>query len=260
MKDLKTFIITISSNKDSYFSTQQAIESAKKVGYKENIEIFEAVLPNQWFKILPWKNDFLKYDKPDNVAACFASHYLLWQKCIELNEPILILEHDVIFKSNIPDIDFNMCVTLGRPSYLLPYRLEYNETKNGLQPLTQKHFIGHHAYSLKPEAAKIFCKDVETSVKTGRLLCANDVWMDKSNYNFLQEYRPFPIIADNDFSTIQKAFKIKPEFANNTILQNYEHKFPKLKCFQKGTKENIYLHKHFSHLLENPQSKRFIDP
>ena len=33
--------------------------------------------------------------------AVFASHYLLWKKCVELNEPILILEHDVIFKENL---------------------------------------------------------------------------------------------------------------------------------------------------------------
>lgn len=28
--------------------------------------------------------------------GCYASHYLLWEKCIELNEPILILEDDFL--------------------------------------------------------------------------------------------------------------------------------------------------------------------
>lgn len=34
----------------------------------------------------------LGYHLLDNEVACFASHFCLWEKCIELNEPILILE------------------------------------------------------------------------------------------------------------------------------------------------------------------------
>lgn len=26
--------------------------------------------------------------------GCFASHYLLWEKCLELNEPIVVIEDD----------------------------------------------------------------------------------------------------------------------------------------------------------------------
>jgi glycosyl transferase family 25 len=33
----------------------------------------------------------------DGEIACFASHFLLWQKCIELNEPIVVLEDDIEF-------------------------------------------------------------------------------------------------------------------------------------------------------------------
>lgn len=27
--------------------------------------------------------------------GCYASHYLMWQKCVEINEPIIILEDDI---------------------------------------------------------------------------------------------------------------------------------------------------------------------
>ena len=33
--------------------------------------------------------------------ACFVSHYRLWYKCKDLNEPILVLEHDAIFIRNL---------------------------------------------------------------------------------------------------------------------------------------------------------------
>lgn len=29
--------------------------------------------------------------------GCYASHYLLWKKCVELNKPIIILEDDIVF-------------------------------------------------------------------------------------------------------------------------------------------------------------------
>ena len=95
---MKTFIITIKDNNDSVRSTKQTIQSAKDVGYTEPIEIFDAILPNEWKNILPYENTFWHYARPDNVGACFASHYLLWIKCIELGEPILILEHDLYSK------------------------------------------------------------------------------------------------------------------------------------------------------------------
>ena len=161
---MKTFLIRISSNKDSVKSEQQTIDSARSVGYNEPIEIFEAIKPTEWKSILPYPNTFNDYARPDNVAACFASHYLLWEKCVELNEPILILEHDAIFKTNIPDIDFDMCVNFGRPSYIRPNKIVYDEPKEGLDIVNQVNFLGHHAYAMKPKAAKIFCDDVKKKV------------------------------------------------------------------------------------------------
>ena len=47
---------------------------------------------------------FLNYtiiDKPGH-QGCFLSHFELWQKCIELDEPIIILEHDGMFVRPLP--------------------------------------------------------------------------------------------------------------------------------------------------------------
>jgi GR25 family glycosyltransferase involved in LPS biosynthesis len=35
-------------------------------------------------------------------VGCFMSHYRLWNTCIELKQPLLILEHDVVFTGAIP--------------------------------------------------------------------------------------------------------------------------------------------------------------
>lgn len=34
-------------------------------------------------------------------AGCYASHYLLWQKCVELNEPIIIFEDDLSIEDEL---------------------------------------------------------------------------------------------------------------------------------------------------------------
>ena len=240
---MKSFVITLVNNPDSVRSSLQTIKSAKEVGYNEPIETFEAVLPSEWEEILPYKNNFDMYFRPDNVGACFASHYLLWKKCVELNEPILILEHDAIFKENLPNIDFKMCVNFGRPSYIRPDHMIYVEPKDGLQPLTQLNFLGHHAYAIKPDAAKILCKDVKT-----RTLSANDVWVSKDFYPWLEEYRPYPIQADTDFSTIQT---ILPD--DTPIMRSY------YKVTDKNSDKYPYLMKYYPHVLGGPQSKRHID-
>lgn len=36
--------------------------------------------------------------------GCWASHYLLWKKCVELNKPIIILEDDAILKDNFLEV------------------------------------------------------------------------------------------------------------------------------------------------------------
>ena len=44
-----------------------------------------------------WDSWVLGRELSDGEKACFASHYKLWQECVKLDEPIIILEDDVEF-------------------------------------------------------------------------------------------------------------------------------------------------------------------
>lgn len=44
-----------------------------------------------------WGSWVLGRELSDGEKACFASHYKLWQECVKLDEPIIILEDDVEF-------------------------------------------------------------------------------------------------------------------------------------------------------------------
>lgn len=235
---MRTFIITISTNPDSVRGADYARDTAKRVGYQDEIEHFEAITPGNanWRDILPDDNNcFYWYQRPENVACCFASHFLLWKKCIELNEPILILEHDAIFESNIPDDDFNMCINYGKPTYMKEEHVNYEiPVEYEVAPLRDDFFFGHHAYALKPEAAKIF---VEDTFKT--LLLPNDVWVSKQKYPWLEEYYPGPVVADTDFSTVQA----KP-LAIKNVLDPDSFFVPENNTFEGDKDINPYILEH----------------
>jgi GR25 family glycosyltransferase involved in LPS biosynthesis len=53
------------------------------------------------------------------VLGCFYSHYRLWQKCVELNEPIFIFEDDVIFERGYEPVEWEdvLMVCTGKETY-----------------------------------------------------------------------------------------------------------------------------------------------
>jgi GR25 family glycosyltransferase involved in LPS biosynthesis len=97
------------------------------------------------------------------------SHFLLWKKCIELNETIAILEHDGVFLRSLPDdIEDNFidvcrldpCIfwkdsyerdiqqTIDKPiTYFKPDTV-YKEKDFG------NFYIGQYGYLIKPSAAE----------------------------------------------------------------------------------------------------------
>ena len=66
--------------------------------------------------------------------------------------------------------------------------------------------------------------------------------------SLVEEYRPYPIWADTDFSTIQT---ILPD--DSPIMQSY------YKITNPKSSRYEYLMKHYPHVLAGPQSQRHID-
>lgn len=101
-KGTKTFIIVIKDNKASEYYASYVLPSWELEGIYP--EVFDAVTPetlNNYSDLKFGVSKALKYVNRKIVKhftstekACFYSHFLLWQKCIDLNVPLLILEHD----------------------------------------------------------------------------------------------------------------------------------------------------------------------
>ena len=118
---MKSFAVVIKENKTSELGYSTLVESSKKVGNDFDINRFDAVTPSTYKQAMsdfditwnyPWQGEVLDFasglkkkayitSDPENRIACAVSHYTLWKNCIELDEPILILEHDANFTHKI---------------------------------------------------------------------------------------------------------------------------------------------------------------
>ena len=85
------------------FITRQFSELNNQAQSPINYQFFEAIngKENPDFYLFQKYNEKERFKRKGNTMnlsqlGCFASHYLLWEKCIELNQGIIILEDDAI--------------------------------------------------------------------------------------------------------------------------------------------------------------------
>lgn len=143
--------------------------------------------------------------------GCYASHYLLWKKCVELNEPILILEDDFLptkyFKDGMIVID-NIIHQYG---YLkVEPQIGHATTK---QVIDGNEIVFWHdnsrwttGYAISPKTAHQF---IETS---SRWLCSVDNFIGESYRHKIPctGIIPYMISRPDDMgSTIQNKVKLK---------------------------------------------------
>lgn len=104
---MKVFIINLERSLDRKEHMQKQIQKLflKNPNLKNKLEfIFFKAIDAKNKEHLEFKDHFPWWDSwvlgrelSDGEKACFASHYRLWQECVKLNEPIMILEDDVEF-------------------------------------------------------------------------------------------------------------------------------------------------------------------
>jgi len=102
---MKAFVIILQESEHSRKFGEEALAAARKFGIEP--EVHNAVLgynaPELFAKYGITR--FLTRDIIDNPGhqGCFLSHFELWMKCVKLDEPIIILEHDGVFVRPLPD-------------------------------------------------------------------------------------------------------------------------------------------------------------
>lgn len=177
---MKAFIIRVKQNQLSCDIARECVSRAKSFGL--DVEYFDGVYGNEGnevfekYGVKKFKR-FVKRDSPGRLG-CAASHYLLWKKCIELNETVLILEQDGYQIRPIPkDIDSNFdevmkldscwpfddtyekCVREDHPTEKYKeYSWPQESIKDALKkahkfPFGYPYFRGAWSYMIKPKGA-----------------------------------------------------------------------------------------------------------
>jgi len=98
----------------------------------------------------------IKWNK-GGVRGCMISHLEMWKKCVELNETVVILEHDSIVVSDTWKTPFDQLLHLDKHRFVEPdpdLNREPNVEKLEHYRKGQQQLQGTYGYVLKPQTAK----------------------------------------------------------------------------------------------------------
>jgi len=157
----KAYIIRIKGHAESERLAQRCAQSCQQAempyqffdaingtgGALQVPESLQNCLPLTWLKVMD-------HELSVTEVACVLSHFALWVHCLELDQPIVILEHDAIMVKAFREFKaFNQIVYLGGseqnrgwPVLTIPPHATLNKNY---------HFICRaHAYAIDPTMAK----------------------------------------------------------------------------------------------------------
>jgi GR25 family glycosyltransferase involved in LPS biosynthesis len=124
-------------------------------------ELQEEFFANHWVDIqqrgIIAEQDQGKLSRP-GVVGCFYSHYALWTRCIDLDQPIMIFEDDVKFYRGWYPVDWEgvLILSLGKSSFLNePYKTYLEDPSGAPQPKAWRNYSmpGASGYAITPDAA-----------------------------------------------------------------------------------------------------------
>ena len=167
---MKAYCITLKGNNSRQTSTTYAINSVLA-----DFDFFIGVdaRSDRHPLLEKIKNKAFLYNmgRPHAIGevGCYASHYLVWKKCVELNEPILVFEDhialnaDLFRKSlNITKQHIEKCgfIRLQDSKNKLLYSVEEYDTQQLVKYLKVPQ--GTACYAITPDAARAFIKHSST--------------------------------------------------------------------------------------------------
>ncbi len=196
---MKGYVITIETLDQSVQCAERCIKSASRHGFfvTRFAASTQADNPLDYLAQEGVGTEGFKevYSRFHNCVAAFTSHYRLWQKSVEENETLMVLEHDAYFLDPISGVPFSDILSFGRPSYgnfVTPNTIGKNKL------ISKQYLPGAHAYAVTPSGAGKLIAQAKVCAKP------TDVFICNANFDNIEEYYPWPIEVRDSFTTIQK--------------------------------------------------------
>lgn len=169
---MKTFIICLSKIESSFNTATALKERLEELGMTP--ELFEGTYGNDALEQMEAEGrtlhpigvkGYIDANSPDaekmkspGVRGCFYSHYRLWQKCVDLDEPIIIFEDDIVISRPFLETDWDevLIVALGHPTKSERF-MHHLDNPLGLPRAEEcklSSMPGCCGYAIKPHAAQ----------------------------------------------------------------------------------------------------------
>lgn len=187
-----SYIITLSNNQISQNLTQRCIQSCLSVGQPYTLwEGFdgssgEIVIPDHLKdkEYLKWIKVNHKFMTPSQIGCCL-SHISLWFRCITIDRPIVILEHDAVMVEKF----FGSYPFYNAITYLGCREQKYNNVPIQPTPIHMQSpdtFIRKisraHAYAIDPAVAKLMV----SKLLVDGISTMNDEFMQANLFSIIQ--------------------------------------------------------------------------
>jgi GR25 family glycosyltransferase involved in LPS biosynthesis len=165
---MKSFVIILKDHEKSEAFGQVALSSGIRHGWI--LERFDAI-DGRKYQLIDYNlkhptspKKVKRFFERPGVVGCFLSHYTLWKKCVELNQPIGIFEQDVIFQQALPlNLNFTDILRLDR----------FHEGKSYG---TGRWWEGTHGYFVTPSGAtKLLNWSVNRGIWNADMMLGTDV-------------------------------------------------------------------------------------
>ncbi len=150
-----------------------------------------------------------------NEIACYASHFMLWQQCVTLNEPIVILEDNINLLDDFKSVLKEITLQINDLNYI-KLSATIIDKKRKFSPVIKlnNHFSigcyskgtsGTTGYVISPIAAKKFIEN------SAQFIAPVDDFMEKPWIHKIKAYSVNPAICSrsNITSTIGNLRKVK---------------------------------------------------
>lgn len=152
----RAYIIRLRGNTYSESSSAVTAESCERVGmphvfwpavdFTGGIPKLEGIL-----SLLKLTNTFMTKEE----VGCFLSHFTLWMRCIEVDQPIVVLEHDAIMLRPYQEhLYFNAVAHLGTSYQIKQGRASFPFPVHGQVNENFRFLYCAHAYAIDPFAAR----------------------------------------------------------------------------------------------------------
>ncbi len=177
----------LNSHDDFLFEIFPAIDGNINKLYREKFYV-------NWLRMLCYARPLV-----DSQIGCFASHYELWNKCIHLNENIIVLEDDIELTDNFNSSIRFLEEKIGSYKYIRMwgiYPQSNIQVEKGIK-LYKKGPRGTQGYAISPDAAKLLIKYANKWIEPV------DDYMDKYWIHGVLPYclTQEPITCLNEFSS-----------------------------------------------------------